>query len=300
MLTVSGEKSVQSYCEYIEGMVAKGGPEASEYDDLDAWGLMLQSDIYINQISEDGIQKIRRSLGPVLSFSTIHGFAYLKPHGYAGDFELIDRIYNNHTSKDKNLFRWDLYCNRHPTLNAVKNRKEYFKALIFKNKNNIHNVFNLGSGPGRDIYELLNTMECSDIRFVCIDQDDNALQHAANLCKPHIDNIEFRRADILKYKTDEKFDLIFAGGVFDYFSDEIFVLMLKKLCKMTRNGGRIVIGNFSWNNPGRGWMTICEWHLFYRSLEHLKTLAVSAGINKCAISIECESNAINYFLNIAL
>ena len=46
---------------------------------------------------------------PILSLETMQGHAYLKPHGYAGDFELIDKIYTYWKSDDPNLIRWDDY-----------------------------------------------------------------------------------------------------------------------------------------------------------------------------------------------
>ena len=44
-----------------------------------------------------------------MSLSTIQGFVYNKPHGYAGDFEVIDRIYNYHIAEPKHLSKWDTF-----------------------------------------------------------------------------------------------------------------------------------------------------------------------------------------------
>jgi extracellular factor (EF) 3-hydroxypalmitic acid methyl ester biosynthesis protein len=290
------DHAVGDYCELIRALVAQGGPERTDYPALDLLSFGIQHAVGSSTIQQDDLQEMRRAFGEVLSTtSTVHGFAYLKPHGYAGDYELIDRIYQGYVSPEARLSKWDVYCNQHPTTQAVRNRKEFFKSFVSKDPG-IRTVLNLGSGPGRDIHELFGLLGDRPLEVVCVDQDADALAHAGRLCRPYAARIDFRQANVLRFRSAEKFDLVFAGGVFDYFDDEIFLVMLKRMLRMVDENGTVMIGNFSWQNPGRGWMEVCDWHLHYRSPAHLRTLAMAAGAGRRSIRIEHEPSNINQFL----
>ena len=40
---------------------------------------------------------------------TVQGFGILKPHGYAGDFEMMHRLYTYWLSSREDLVRWDRF-----------------------------------------------------------------------------------------------------------------------------------------------------------------------------------------------
>jgi hypothetical protein len=101
----------------------------------------------------------------------MQGFAYHKPHGYAGDFEIIDRIYQRYACSDEMLTRWDNFWQAHPAAQAVRNRTAYLISLVFKSvterRRPIH-VLNLASGPSRDVYECCRLID--GVIFDCIEQ----------------------------------------------------------------------------------------------------------------------------------
>ena len=134
----------------------------------------------------------------------------------------------------------------------------------------------------------------------CVEQDKDAIEYAAGLCKNHLNKVNFIRTSALRLKQDKQYDLIWSAGLFDYFDDKLFIRMLKKLKGLVLSGGEIVIGNFSTENSSKPFMEIFEWHLHHRSPQTLKELASSAGFKSDQISIKKEESGVNLFLHIKM
>ncbi len=82
-----------------------------------------------------------------------------KPYGYAGDFEIIDMIYQNAPRSLGFARLYDNYFQMSTISIAVRNRKEDFKAIILdqlkKNRDKKLRILDLASGPCRDISEVV-------------------------------------------------------------------------------------------------------------------------------------------------
>ena len=289
--------------EFIRYMVQKGGPSTSE--DYTALNTALDSlaqygkSIYC---TEEQSSSIRKAFGETLSCETVQGFVFQKPRGYAGDFEVIERIYNYHISKNPRLSNWDRFFHSQRAPKAVRNRVSYFLDQIWNIKTTQPDearVLNLASGPGRDMYESLKVIGPSKIYFDCVDQDRNALEYAKSLCRDFLTNINFLHQNAVRFAAQKTYHLIWSAGLFDYFSDGLFKRVLKRLLPYLAENGRLVIGNFSENNPSRGYMEIFNWHLYHRSEEKLRKLAEECGVLPKNISIEQEPEGVNLFLHIA-
>ena len=112
----------------------------------------------------------------------MQGFVYHKPHGYAGDYEVIERIYSRYISVTHSQ-KWDSYCQQHPAVEAVRNRKDYFQHILgdrlTTNGFDQLQILNLASGPCRDLYEFFTNNATAKVIFDCVDQDPNAITYAS-------------------------------------------------------------------------------------------------------------------------
>lgn len=129
-------------------------------------------------------------------------------------------------------------------------------------------------------------------------------------CDPSKDSKGLGRLLIpLKYKIrkleKENYKLIYTAGLYDYIRtsqthDKGTVALTKCLFDLLKPGGKLIIGNFSNNNPiGIRWVMefICDWFLIHRTEEEI--LEFASGIKKEALgSIEVikEEKGINSFL----
>ena len=287
----------------IDKLIHQGGPQPEDFNALNA--LLYQYHVYeqAQQLHKDCKAELFASLGEAMSLSTIQGFVYNKPHGYAGDFEVIDRIYNHHIAQPKHLSKWDTFFHNQHAPNAVRNRKAYFHELLngLQNIKGFPTVMKIGIGPGRSMYEWLNQNPDSNMIFDCIDIDAKAIAYAKELNQNFLDQITFIHKNCLRYRPSGQYDLIWSAGVFDYFDDKVFKKMLERLIPSVAKGGQIVIGNFSDNNPSRPYMEfIGEWYLHHRSPQHLIRLAEECGVKREHIFIGCEPLGVNLFMHIAI
>ncbi len=256
-------------------------------------GYMKHSDIH---------SAVKNMNGDYLT-DTVSGVSIMKPYGYSGDFKVIDDMYIFKTSKDANLKVWDDYFHRSSSAIAVRNRKDYFKNSVKASFNGDKNfeLLNLASGPARDLLEMYQETPGSDkIMSTCVDMDPHAINYASNLTEAYSDNVKFEQANIFRYQTSQKFDMIWSAGLFDYFTDEVFVKILARFKDWIKQGGQIIIGNFNEShNPSRTYMELLgDWYLNHRTEMQLTELAVEAGYPLANISIGREEQNVNLFLRI--
>jgi extracellular factor (EF) 3-hydroxypalmitic acid methyl ester biosynthesis protein len=294
-----------SYVSYIRKIVAQGGPALSDYQPLETWLSDVHARMIRGEINGSQLAGLREELGDVLSLETMMGFAYLKPHGYPGDFEIIDRIYTEHRTKVGRLEAWDDYWHSHPASKAVRNRKRYFHRLMDKHTRTRTShlpvgILNVASGPGRCIYEWLEANPTADVRIDCVEIDRKAIDYARRLNHKHAARTEFIQRNALRYDPKGTYDLIWSAGLFDYFEDEIFCRPLKRLLLGLACNGELVIGNFANTDRGRAFEAIfCDWNLKHRSKDQLRQLAMSCGIESSRIEIGQEEEGVNLFLHIS-
>ena len=289
---------VAKYIELINEVNSRGGPERGEYNYLKK--VTNELNCLPTKTLEDDYY-LYEALFPAFDLNSMVGFSFLKPHGYAGDHELIDRIYAKWKSEDKRHDKWDDLYHEMEASKAVRNRKEYFMGLIsgIEASKKSPLVLNLGSGPCSDLYQYFIKSPKTHVKFDCIDMDINAIEYASAVCDNYYEKINFIHKNAFRYQTDSRYNLIWSAGLFDYFPDKLFVRLTNRMYKLLGKGGELVIGNFSVDNPSRGLMeVILQWYLHHRSEDTLIELALAAGVERKNISINSEETGVNLFLHL--
>lgn len=289
---------------YIRELVERGGPDPDDYDELNAFYVRLGDLVRTGTANRKEINReLWQLLGDAVSLQTMQGKVAIKPHGYAGDYEIIDKIYTKWVSPEPLLANWDHFFHSQAATNAVKNRKQYFIELLKEVKRENTNgctVLSVGSGPGRDVFDFCSVNGTERINFDCIDMDSNAINYSKEVCREYSDLIAFHCHNIFRYRAKELYDLVWAAGLFDYLDDRRFVFLLKHLRSMINTGGRLIIGNFSTYNPSRDYMEAGDWYLFHRSEEELYSLSKESGIKEDNISVKSEPKRVNLFMHITV
>lgn len=281
----------------LKSILNNNGPNKHQYKILDE----LIGGIHNEKRSFENIIKEVQDSEFLKDTKSIIGHVLKKPYGYAGDFEIIDRLYTNDLSSE--YYSWDKYILNTSAVKAVQNRKTYFKKLLLNKLNNdkTYRLLNVASGPARDLKETYDLIDGNkQLQSTCIDLDSNAIEYAKEVNKGYLHNIEFINKNVLRYDTEEKYDLVWSAGLFDYFDDKAFVMMLKRMKGWISDKGEIVVGNFNEdNNPTRPIMEVLgEWHLIHRSEKQLVELAIKAGFEREKITVGREPENVNLFLHI--
>ncbi|MDX1412298.1 MAG: class I SAM-dependent methyltransferase, partial [Nitrospirales bacterium] len=262
--------------------------------------LDLFSDERVRQATSDhDLKTLRDSFGDAISLHTIQGWAYHKPLGYAGDYQIIDKIYTYAESPHAHLAKWDRYFHAQKAPQAVRNRQSFLLDQIWQISNertSRSSILNLASGPGRDLHEALKVIGPAKVQIDCVDQDIRAIDYAKKLCQDFLSHIRFIPKNVFRFIPDKSYDLIWSAGLFDYFHDTIFKRTINRLKTFLNPMGKMVIGNFSENNPTRGYMELFNWNLIHRSPDRLKHLASECGFADHQIHIDREPEGVNLFL----
>ena len=291
---------------FIQEIVNNGGLDSNHYVNFEKWLQQITDDIANGKLSIQDIEVIRNAFGnAMMTTKTLQGHVFLKPRGYAGDFEIIDKIYCHHVAEKKHFADWDLYFHSTAAVQAVRNRKTYFIELLKSLENTRldsqvekFDVLNIASGSGRDMQEFFLDCPENGLFFDCLDQDKEAIDFAQNLCSTWLSQISFQNANALRFSTDKKYRLIWSAGLFDYFNDKTFKFLLKRYFSMLDVDGEIIIGNFSDKNPNRAYMELGEWFLNHRSKSELLTLVKECELSASSVFIGQEPLGVNLFLHI--
>lgn len=251
------------------------------------------------EMMKSEVNQLRMMFPAIGSDMTMQGLAFVKKHGYAGDYEIIDKIYTSHESEHPEFRTWDRYFHAQTAPQAVRNRKTFFKEtlkeLAAESSAEKIEVLNLASGPCRDLLEFFE--ETGDLRFhfTCVELDPNAIAYAQSLLGRYANQVRFIQQNIFRFLPDQTYDLVWSAGLFDYFDDNTFTKILARF----KAQPYVIVGNFSDANPSSGYMEVIgEWYLNYRSAGLLRRLAKDAGYDKNHIRIRHEATEVNLFLSI--
>ena len=296
------QHTIQQDVQMLNYLFSQGGPEPHQYGEVDTWVDQVAVKFKTGVYDKKEHKKLRAVFNDDFRTHTIQGHAQRQPYGYAGDFEIIDKIYTHHTTDNPQFVRWDKYFHQFDATKAVRNRKEFFKSIIDQMLDSTEGeieILNLASGPCRDLKEVYDKVGVGRLKATCIDLDKHAIAFAEDLTKDYQNEIEFINQNVVRFHVEKKFDLIWSAGLFDYFEDRVFVMVLKNLRNMLKPGGRLVIGNFSEDNPTRDNMELFgDWFLHHRSEDKLNELALQAGADADEIFIETEPLGVNLFLTV--
>lgn len=264
-------------------------------------------------VNEKNVYKMKNIFEKRYRHFFLHGqlitWCYNKPFGYAGDFKIIDDIYQNNPQTVGFDRLWDNYFQQLAAPVSIRARKEDLKRIIIdflkKREDKNIRIMNLAAGPAREIKELLETDTDHlflNTTFDCYDFDNRALEYAGNLIN-NKGNVNFilknairiaLKKDIRK-DIDTDYDLIYSAGLFDYLDERIAIPLLANLRKLLRRDGLLVIANASdkYSNPSATWMEwVAEWYLIYRSEKEFRNIFLDAGFTAQNLIIKQQNSRI--------
>ena len=119
---------------YVRNLVRQGGPEPCDYHDLNTWLEEIHRAFRNGEVTSKDVDMLREEFDEAFSLETMQGFAYHKPHRYAGDYEIMDRIYRHYIAPSPWLANWDRFFQAHAAPKAVRIEWDIFTVCCAKSR----------------------------------------------------------------------------------------------------------------------------------------------------------------------
>ncbi len=259
---------------------------------------------------------IRSQIHPHILCSPFIHRTYMKPLGYAGDYEMVNMILRDPNEGGntyarllnmKILDKGPALGHRNRIVELIKLLKQEAASSLHKQKQ--FRVLSIGCGPAHEIVRIIKERATNaqweisllDFNEETISRTGAAIQEAQSSVEEHAD-VNFIHKSIHQLLKESlrgsqktaHYDVIYCAGLFDYLSDKVCSRLLAMFEHMTRANGLIISTNVHTRNPILGFMEyLLDWHLEYRDELGMKRLAPQ-GVEP---DIYCEEAGANVFLN---
>jgi extracellular factor (EF) 3-hydroxypalmitic acid methyl ester biosynthesis protein len=256
-----------------------------------------------------------RIAGHLLSAGSLQNHARFKPRGYAGDFQMLERIDALTCCEDRLGRAFDRYFLLQAAPQAVRARTEQVASALAEHclaRRGPYHVASAGCGPAIDIERalaLLPDERRREVTITLLDLDDAALTCArARLEKlAPDDQLVLRRTNLFRLPTASDgaglpptVNFLVCSGLFDYLEDPYAIAMLRLFAARLAPAGVAWVGNFAPHNPTRAYMEwVGNWYLTYRTAGDLARLAGSVELPQGTWSVGAERLGIDLFLRVA-
>ena len=239
---------------------------------------------------------MRRHLHPLVLAAPFAHRTFVKPLGYAGDYEMVNMIARNRhegeTIYAKVVNSWFL---QQPPAQAHRNRILYLKKQLINEILRLRRfgrparILSIGCGPALEIQELLHEVSyADDVHFTLLDFNEETIAHVSALFGNFASKLDrrsqlqFQRKSIhqiLKESVrpkpglESQYDLVYCAGLFDYLSDRTCQQLTDIFYSWTMPGGLVIVTNVEPQNPLRyGMEHLLDWNLVYRNAKDMAEL----------------------------
>jgi extracellular factor (EF) 3-hydroxypalmitic acid methyl ester biosynthesis protein len=259
--------------------------------------------------------------GHLLSRGWLLDRAYRKPRGYAGDYELLSRIYRNELSADPLGRLIDRYFQEQHAPRAVRHRMAMMADWIVEEATARHHspltthhslhVATLGSAFGLEVRDALLRLDPStrqSIHVTLLDVDPAAAEAANRELSPLLPPERLTATSTNLFRLPERprtaqplhgADLLFCPGLFDYLDDPAAAAMVRCLYQQLAPGGRLTVFQFAPSDPTRAYMQwFANWYLIYRDQRQLYQIVAAAGLTGAIATYGAEPLGVDLYVTV--
>jgi extracellular factor (EF) 3-hydroxypalmitic acid methyl ester biosynthesis protein len=230
------------------------------------------------------------------------------PRGYPGDFETVEYLCSgeNRAAAGTLEHSCEAYALSRAIAQQHRNKVQHQAARIMRT---------LISNPRQTRIASLACGSCPDLRSIADhlpslageiwlnDGDPGALEFSAAALRPVRDRCRFRPGDVLSVARSMPrgaFDLVLAGGLFDYLDARKASLLMKIAYGLLAPGGTFFLTNIAEGNPYRPLIEYFgNWTLIERSEEDVLACCDAAGIARSNVLIRREETGLALLIEAA-
>jgi hypothetical protein len=210
------------------------------------------------------------------------------PRGYSGDFETIEWLQSAANKAEPGTLGWTIESYALTSAIAQQHRN---KVAVQANcvreamaRKADCRVLSLACGSSPDIRSIVTSIT-PEASIVLCDSDADALEFSREQLRALGDRCRFVHGTVPRVlgraSANGPFDLIVAGGLFDYLPDRLATRTLAIARRtLLSHEGRLVFTNIAAGNPFRVWIEyLANWTLIERSEDDVRRLCEEAGFS---------------------
>ena len=230
------------------------------------------------------------------------------PRGYPGDFETVEYLCSgaNRATEGTIEHACEAYALSRSIAQQHRNKVQHQASRILRTM--IANprqtrIASLACGSCPDLRSMLEQLPSLAGDLWLNDGDRAAIEFSAHALRSIRDRIHFRIGDVLSVARSmprNAFDLVLAGGLYDYLDARKATLLLKIAYGLLVPGGTFFFTNIGEGNPYRPLIEYFgDWKLIERSEEDVYAFCDAAGIPRSNVSIRREETGLALLIEVA-
>lgn len=262
----------------------------------------------------------RQELHPLVLCAPFCHRAFVKPLGYAGDYESVNMILRNQMEGSTTFARIiNAYFLRIDVSEAHRNRIQKLADTLKEEARRVARtgrrlrVLSLGCGPAEEVFRFVRDSELSEeCEITLLDFNEETIEQTrrriAGLSAAIGRRIELRVVnrsvtDLLKEAAGRdrgeprpEYDLIYCAGLFDYLSDRVCSRLHALMCDWAAPGGLVFATNVHPRHTSHAILDdLADWHLILRNeVESLALVPPGRG----TASVGTDATGVNVLLEV--
>lgn len=224
------------------------------------------------------------------------------PRGYPGDFETVEYILDHQNRAEPGTFAYGLeqvaldspIAEQHRNKVRAQAQTILRAAVERRDRPGGARVLVLASGGAADVRMIQDELVDLGTHVVLLDQDADALAFARERLPRLAPNVTTVCRNVIRglvaVRALGPFDLVVAGGLFDYLPDQVIARVLQQAReRLLTPSGQMLFTNISLDNPFRLWIEcLADWYLIHRNADDLKRLCAEAGYGPADVLVEAD------------
>lgn len=229
-----------------------------------------------------------------------------KPSGFAGDFEMLRKLYEQQTPARGLGGYLDLWIQDLPLARAVRARLACARRFLLsslESRTGTVRILDIASGPCRE-FENWPVAGCDQsIEIVAMDSDPLALEYVRTQVANHLpETVHLRpvRHNALRTRSAKatvqqfgKFDLIYSVGLCDYLTDDHLIALLSAWRDTLQEGGVLYVAfkdTLEYDHTPYQWHL--DWYFYQRTHADVLSLYRAASFEVDALDISRDATGI--------